>query len=1352
MDDVRRAGDALEAARAKEEAEYQRIVRRLAEEERDVERRCAQFEKKRGGLAAAHGNPRASPDDLVEINAGGKVIAARRGTLCQIEGTRLEALFSGRWERRLQRDREGRIFLDVNSEAFQAIVDYLNEMAISPADNPPRFPAADTPNLLELLLRPPPQCVGWPLGDSTARRIQRSKWQCDFCGTAQFETYDDAVLHESNCDRKFSFTESVSAALKKKVLVLRIAERKIALLEERLEDEEKLVDLFATGDTKDVVTLNVSGTMMATKRSTLMVFEDSVLAQQFDDTKWVKQGTETHRVKEWAPDDVFFWAQSIDDISDDIAQLFLDNQVTGNELLAFDREGLAMLGIKRAGTLCLLQNEIRKLEKASHDVSTLIEHSPYCFGKILDFLRGKYLHSQGLADDPDLPAVRVSERDRFEKVAKYYFPGDTSELMLGLIPITIKMANEARVDPNSSGNADNFLKDGRPLHKIALVAATRLAHEELAPGSFSMCVEDGTGFIPVTLCDEHAIQIRPTATKDRLPHLFLHFDVNETILIGDPAGGDSVEECLNKIIAKSAFVSTTNGAVGGSDGGDEGGVESGGAGTDGPPALKRTPSSGNIDGSSTHNLQPSHWWNGMPLQSNRNNVESPPPLYTGWMWPKQSCPYYRTAYKKQAKQFTLGEHGRVYRSLYEELSSKLGLDKRREEGGEKDGEEDDIFTNFVPAFFSALQHYFPSQGPPSPVLGNERKSIDSALPLPNKVTIALRTFGTDLPRVAKCISEFARGNHPSYPDYYNEQLILEERDLWRAAWSYKDDGELVYELHPANREIEGAADHSGDDEVLNYLQSRSIVGIQDNYQFWADNNHAPHAGKPVWARTDSTGGAGHRHDHHHILLDDNIHNDPYDGAGGIRIPRSGTSYESLRGEEALQMHGKHLIRVPTIRPLMEDGWFIEQIESARQRVYLEESGEEEAGPGDVILGMDAKKDPLSLVLTDRNLSEVDFQFMKLPLNLRSIDVSRNALKRFPEQIFAMSSLVHLDVSRNALQGIPQAINQLTNLETLNALSNHMRLRQLPLEELASLKRLKVLDLSYNKKLKQSALTTLEEALLPHNPQLEIRVTITQPKDGTEAKCSACDRDATLLQSQLEPLSTPQLSKRLERSFGVKLDKDTEQAFDRDYILQILLQCYADHGPREVRREEGVPISPQRQAALLREFEAIDWPRTTRERPKIRAEYYMILQKPGSGKPDSAKTKLESAKLTKYRSIFDLAVETLKEVDAAFAERFTALAVTKNFVGSPHIDTLNVGPFYGLSLGDFTGGGAIAVECSPFLVAEVDTLGRLGKVDGRFPHWVTPYEGTRYSLIYYQTSGSVEPQTTAIFEPPSICGW
>lgn len=129
----------------------------------------------------------------------------------------------------------------------------------------------------------------------------------------------------------------------------------------------------------------------------------------------------------------------------------------------------------------------------------------------------------------------------------------------------------------------------------------------------------------------------------------------------------------------------------------------------------------------------------------------------------------------------------------------------------------------------------------------------------------------------------------------------------------------------------------------------------------------------------------------------------------------------------------------------------------------------------------------------------------------------------------------------------------------------------------------------------------------------------------------------------------------------------------------LLQCYEKNGPREIRKEKGIPIPEHRLQALLMALNEVNWPRTTRERPKIRAEHYMILQKPGSGKEDSVRTKKETAKLMKYKKLFDLAVETLADVDPVFAQRFTALAVTHNFVGSPHIDTLNVGPFYGLSL-------------------------------------------------------------------------
>lgn len=118
---------------------------------------------------------------------------------------------------------------------------------------------------------------------------------------------------------------------------------------------------------------------------------------------------------------------------------------------------------------------------------------------------------------------------------------------------------------------------------------------------------------------------------------------------------------------------------------------------------------------------------------------------------------------------------------------------------------------------------------------------------------------------------------------------------------------------------------------------------------------------------------------------------------------------------------------------------------------------------------------------------------------------------------------------------------------------------------------------------------------------------------------------------------------------------------------------------------------------------------------------------------------------------------LHGIDENFAQHYTALAVTHNFIGSPHIDRQNVCPFYGISLGNFDDGtGGIMVECSARIVCKVNTKNRLSKIDGRFPHWVANYSASsatsnnnidRYSLIYYQTLGEYQPIGSPIFDDP-----
>jgi len=437
----------------------------------------------------------------------------------------------------------------------------------------------------------------------------------------------------------------------------------------------------------------------------------------------------------------------------------------------------------------------------------------------------------------------------------------------------------------------------------------------------------------------------------------------------------------------------------------------------------------------------------------------------------------------------------------------------------------------------------------------------------------------------------------------------------------------------------------------------------------------------------------------------------------------------------------------------------------------------------VLMASSLSQDRTTLVLSNRQLETVDLHRSLLSKNiicystcrtLCSLDLSRNRLTALPVDLCqSCPALQSLDISRNKLRGLPTEIGQLQNLKQLIALSNKFRLRELPLKELASLQQLELLDLRWNEKLlKESArqqLQLFQTSIIDKKLKLVLSPVPNKNKnldDNDNNKLSACDRDANDLRSQLEPLSTPQMRKRLDKTFGVHFIDSNERAYDREAILQQLLTCYNDYDNnderkgRSVRTEQGVPLEPSMVMGLLTEMESIQWPRTTRERPKVSAVGYVILQRPTAGddhddgddavagsKRMTSKAKLEAAKLQRFRGIWTKAMQAMEQVDPKFASQFTALAVTKNFRGSPHIDTLNVAPFYGLSLGEFTdGGGKLCVECSPTEVAEIDTRGKLAKVDGRFPHWVSDYEGTRYSLIYYVTSGEVIPQTTAVFKP------
>ena len=513
MDEISASNKRLKSAHDSLLHDLNNEISALDKRETTLNERVQELNRKKHEIAQAHGNLDATGDDLIEINAGGRIIVAKRSTLTQIQGSRMEALFSGRWDNKVMRDSRGRIFLDIDPICFQAIVDYLNEMTISSEDSPPSPPSVDIER--KHILKHQFKLFGlgpeFSFPDSTIIKdvgdfVTLHEWleedgqdgefshlyrgtrdgqtndafpsKCDekgctltvietTCGKViggysntawssagvykvankafLFALSGDGIsspckmkLKDANdaraiyCDISFGpifgndnccdmvvngsivhfysgrsydqgplphgaytikeievfqvtksstpnrnlytkrnpvqpatqsvkevtrFADDMNKAINAKQACLFQAESEILQLEESFADEQTFVDKFATGEAKDVVVLNVSGTIMTTKRCTLCTVEDSVLAQQFNDSKWTEQGCNFPRVKEWTPEEVSSWAKNIDGIPEEVSVTLYENEITGKELLALSMEGLKMIGIERADSVSTIERD-----------------------------------------------------------------------------------------------------------------------------------------------------------------------------------------------------------------------------------------------------------------------------------------------------------------------------------------------------------------------------------------------------------------------------------------------------------------------------------------------------------------------------------------------------------------------------------------------------------------------------------------------------------------------------------------------------------------------------------------------------------------------------------------------------------------------------------------------------------------------------------------------------------------------------------------------------------------------------------------------------------------------------------
>ena len=284
-------------------------------------------------LTQQNGGTDIKGSDKIHLNVGGTDMYALRETLTKIKGSRLEALFSGRWEDKLIRDEKGRVFLDMDVRYFKKIMEQLNLYSIvmskgddnntSEFSNWPKFPDKTEQKTLELYIDLLCLRKESPGKDENTHPFVAKKSN-----------------NNSNNEGSSESCQDLLEAVKNEAQELDEIEEKLDKMEKELEEEEEFVSFFTTaypqvqkrnekgsdGDIDDaisftslasdlgsitsstcyhqkqngdnqtnsqIVNLWIDGEIVSVKRSTLCVHKDSLLAENFNDISWMNKHTLT---------------------------------------------------------------------------------------------------------------------------------------------------------------------------------------------------------------------------------------------------------------------------------------------------------------------------------------------------------------------------------------------------------------------------------------------------------------------------------------------------------------------------------------------------------------------------------------------------------------------------------------------------------------------------------------------------------------------------------------------------------------------------------------------------------------------------------------------------------------------------------------------------------------------------------------------------------------------------------------------------------------------------------------------------------------------------------------------------
>ena len=373
----------------------------------------------------------------------------------------------------------------------------------------------------------------------------------------------------------------------------------------------------------------------------------------------------------------------------------------------------------------------------------------------------------------------------------------------------------------------------------------------------------------------------------------------------------------------------------------------------------------------------------------------------------------------------------------------------------------------------------------------------------------------------------------------------------------------------------------------------------------------------------------------------------------------------------------------------------------------------------------------------------------LQRHLLRLNLSRNEFKELPPALGTLTALTHLNLSRNKLRRLPTNLHQWQALQALDVSSNDFRnLDALPLAALQALPVLQLLDLRHCPCIGRYGSNDQQALANLFGDRVSITQQVIPPDKKLHAADRDASLLLSQIVPHATGVLRRRLSLVYGDTTDPE-HVDREEVLARLVAAHANDNGYGGQGgPRARRYIQGIPVEDRLCVNLKREMdkwvEKDLWRRLQpgevhRERTNIDAQHYMILKSPRAFSSTAAveegvegvegeveelegveegdrekreeqkeekeekeemgetekKEKKETrsrvaikaaAKVDTHQDMWDMAMQLLSTVDMDFSTKVTAIAFTKNFKGSCHIDTQNTGPFYGLSLGDFKAPG------------------------------------------------------------------